>query len=371
MFTRILPIVLAAATYGTAPQVEIVAPVEGAIVLGPTMLRATVMPPALVSSVVFFADGKQVCTAIRPPFECEWDAGSTIMAHDVRVVANLVAGGRIVRNVRTSAVAYAETVDVDVVQVTVTVTDDRGRFVKGLPRSAFHIKENGQPQAISQFYSEGTPLDLVIAIDISASMQPAMSNLKQAVAAFLTAVPPRDRVTLLGFNDDVFTVARRTADASERLKAVERLAPWGSTVLYDAILRGAEMLGSTPGRKALVVFTDGEDQGSDASLAEVERALQESDLALYMIGQGQAVASVVLTKLMERLSRPTGGRVFSTRSIESLHESFSELLEELSNQYVLAYQPTNNTRDDTWREITVTVDGHRRIRAREGYRAAP
>jgi VWFA-related protein len=73
---------------------------------------------------------------------------------------------------------------------------------------------------------------------------------------------------------------------------------------------------------------------------------------------------------MERLSRPTGGRAFSTDSISALDDAFRELLDELSSQYVLAYQPTNTARDNTWREITVSVDGHRRVRARQGYRAA-
>ena len=89
-----------------------------------------------------------------------------------------------------------------------------------------------------------------------------------------------------------------------------------------------------------------------------------------MIGQGRGLTSQPLRKVMERLSRPTGGRALSTNSIDELHDSFNALLEELSNQYVLGYQPTNATRDDTWREIKVDVAGHSRIRARQGYRAS-
>ena len=372
MLTRtLLTLVLATTTYAsTTPQVEILSPVDGSIISGSTILRAKVEPSSLASSVVFFADGIQVCKATKPPFDCEWDAGSSIAEHHVRLVVTLSSGERVVRNARTTEIAFAETVDVDVVQVTVTVTDDRGRYVKGLPRSAFQIKEDGQPQTISQFYAEGAPLELVVAVDNSASLRPAIQSLKRSVSTFLGAVPPRDRVTLLGFNDDVFLIARRTADLTEQLKAVERLTAWGSTVLYDGILRGAETLESQPGRKALVVFTDGEDQGSDATLDEVERSLEGSDLALYMIGQGQALTSRTLTTLMERLSRPTGGRAFSTDSINALDDAFRELLDELSSQYVLVYQPTNTARDNTWREITVSVDGHRRVRARQGYRAA-
>ena len=74
---------------------------------------------------------------------------------------------------------------------------------------------------------------------------------------------------------------------------------------------------------------------------------------------------------MQRLTMPTGGRAFFTDSIDELQDAFDDLLDELSNQYLLGYQPTNTQRDDTWREIKVEVDGHRNVRARQGYRAVP
>jgi Ca-activated chloride channel family protein len=350
------------------PQVRILSPHEDAFVSGPTRLRAGVEPPDAVSSVVFSVDGRQVCSATKPPFECEWDAGATIAEHQVRLAVYLTTGGRVVQITRTKGIGFAETVDVDVVQVTVTVRDDRGHHVNGLPKSAFHVAEDGRPQAISHFYSEDVPLDLVVAVDISESMTQAMPTARKAVSTFLGAVPSRDRVTLLGFNDEVFTLTRKTTDPAERMRAVDGLAAWGSTVLYDVIVQGAEMLGPQTGRKALVVFTDGDDRGSHVTLAEVEQRLQASDVTLYMIGQGRGVTSEPLKRLMDRLSRPTGGRAFFTDSINELEDAFTELLEELSNQYVLGYQSTNSARDHAWRDIKVDVDGHRRIRARQGYR---
>lgn len=366
----LVTLVAAAVTAAPAPRVRIVSPTDDALVSGPTRLRAVVEPSSLAVSGAFFVDGHQVCTVLKPPFECEWDAGPMITRHQVRFVVNLVGGGRVVSTTRTASVEYAETVDVDVVQVTVTVTDDDGRYVKGLPRSAFRINEDGKPQTISHFYSENVPLELVVAIDMSASMKPAVPTMKKAVAEFLGAVPPRDRVTLLGFNSEVFALTRKTADPAERIKAVDSLAAWGPTALYEGILHGVDILGSQPGRKALVVFTDGEDQGSHVTFEEVEQLLQTSDLILYMIGQGRGVTNTQLRQVMDRLSRPTGGRAISTNSIDQLQESFTALLEELSNQYVLGYQPTNTARDDTWREIDVNVAGHTKVRARQGYRAA-
>src|SRR4026207_732010 len=118
---------------------------------------------------------------------------------------------RVVTSARPTGAEFAETVDVDVVKVTVTVTDDRNRYVKGLPRSAFRVSEDGRAQTISHFFAGDAPLELVVAVDMSESMRPAMSNLKKAVSDFLGAVPSRHGVTLLGFNDDVFTIAQRAA----------------------------------------------------------------------------------------------------------------------------------------------------------------
>jgi VWFA-related protein len=283
---------------------------------------------------------------------------------------NLKGGGRVVRTVRTASVSFAEAVDVDVVQVTATVTDDRGRYIDRLPRSAFRVFEDGKLQTISHFYTDDAPLELVVALDVSSSMTPALPELKRAVLAFLRSLPPRHRLTLLGFNDDVFTLLPRTATDVERQAVVGSLSAWGMTALYEAIVRGAEMLESRPGRKAVLVFTDGRDQGSHITLNDVERALQASDIILYMIGLGQGAESQALKQLMDRLSLPTGGRTLSTTSITELQRSFTDLFEEMSHQYVLGYQAPTGGADGHWREITVTVEGNYRVRARQGYRTS-
>jgi Ca-activated chloride channel family protein len=364
-------IVRPAAQEALSPDIlQILSPSEGAYVVGPTPLRARVESRTSAVNVVFYVDGRQVCSLTRAPFECDWDAGATVDEHQVRVVATFAGGRRAVQNARTKGLAYTESVDVDVVQVTATVTDGRGRYVKGLPQSAFHIYEDSRPQAISHFASENVPVDLLVALDTSSSMTPAMPELKQAAKAFLASVPSKDRVTVLAFNSAIFTVTRETSDPAERANAVDRLAAWGATALYDVIVRGVEMLGHRSGRKALIVFTDGEDQGSRATIQEVEGRLQASDVPLYMIGQGRGAALEPLKRVMLRLSQPTGGRVLTAQKIDELHEAFSEVLDELSNQYLIGYSPTTLKHDDTLRCIKVDVDGRYSVRARESYRAS-
>jgi VWFA-related protein len=356
---------------GTAgqPSLTITSPEAGSYASGPIDLHVHIEPDTDVVNVTFFVDGRQQCIVRDWPWECDWDAGGQILEHQIRAVVALKNGTRAATSIRTKGVKFDDTVDVPAVQVTVTVTDDEGHFVSGIPRSAFHVTEDGVKQTLTNFASEDVPLELIAAVDISGSMQPAMPKLKKAVQDFLAALPAKNQVTLLGFNDRIFTLTRKNTDPAERVKAVERLSAWGATALYDVIAEGVNMLGKQVGRKALVVFSDGEDQGSHVAIEDVERRLQSSDVTLYMIGEGRGTSVERLKRVMERLAAPTGGRAFTTDSIEELHLAFDELLEELSHQYLLGYQSTNAKRDDAWREIKVDVDGHHTVRARQGYRA--
>jgi len=359
-----------AAPQGTGTvKVRIVDPAEGAYLSGAVRLRAVVEPSDAASEVVFTVDTRQVCAVKRPPYECDWDAGPKIVEHQIRVVANLVGGGRVVSNARTKGITFAESVEVDVVQITATVTDGHGHFVKDLPKSLFHVFEDGTRQTLSHFSGDDSPLELVVAIDTSNSMAPWIVQLKAAVSEFLTAIPTRERVTLLAFNSSIATLATQTTNLAERSAAVDQLTPSGTTVLYDTIIRGTDMLGTKSGRKALVVFTDGEDEGSHAPIEEVERRLEASDVTLFMVGLGRGASFAPLKQIMLRLIQPTGGRALFTEKIEELKTPFHDLLEELSHQYLLGYEASNKKRDGTFRRIKVDVDGHYQVRARQGYRA--
>jgi Ca-activated chloride channel family protein len=352
------------ATQTPRPALRIVSPGAETYVVGATTLRADADDS--VAQVAFYADGELVCTIARPPFSCEWTAGATVIAHQIRAVGMLRSGGRAIDTVRTKALDYAESVSVDRVQVTATVTGG-GRFVRGLPQTAFHLSEDGRPQQITHFDAEQSLLDLTLAVDISGSMAPHIKTLKTAVSEFLKAVRPSDQVTLLGFNDSIFTLAKRETDPEARVRAVEGLAPWGTTALYDVIIRAVEMAGNRTGRKAIVVFTDGEDNGSHATLADVERRLMESDVTLYFIGQGQGTKSEALKKILSGLADRAGGRALFTDKIDSLRMVFGQLLEELSNQYLLGYS-SSNTRDyGAVRRIKLDVDGGYTVRARKFY----
>ncbi|MEI6666989.1 MAG: VWA domain-containing protein [Acidobacteriota bacterium] len=357
-----------------APPVSIVfvSPEENSYASGPVNLQVRVEPgSAGVKSVSLFADGRLLCALERAPFECAWDAGPKVIEHQIRAVVTMAGGQRIARSMRTRGVAYVESVNVDVVHVTVSVTDGAGRFVRGLPRNAFRLSEDGVRQAITHFAAENVPLEIIVAVDVSGSMTDAIDQVKSAVKKFLSALRPQDRVSVIGFNDNVFTVARPAADLAARLKAVDRLAPWGGTALYDVIVQAIDQLDRQAARRVLVVFTDGEDLNSHITLSAAERRLEGSDVVMYAIGQGQARTHGELRTLLDRFAQKSGGRAFFD-DVDALDATFSAILEELSNQYLLGYVPSDERKDGRWRAVKVELPGKEyRTRARQGYRATP
>ncbi len=178
-------------------------------------------------------------------------------------------------------------------------------------------------------------------------------------------------MTVIGFNENVFTLARPSADLATRLRAIDRLAPWGGTALYDVIVQAIDQLGRQTGRRVLVVFTDGEDLNSHIPLDVAVARIESRDAVLYPIGQGRATEIKALRIVLDELAQKSGGRAFF-EDIGKLDEVFARILEELSNQYLLGYVSPNTARDGKWRAIKVETPGQDvRVRARQGYRVSP
>jgi VWFA-related protein len=356
-----------------APTLRIIAPKDGEYVSGPTRLVAAIDPLAstsLVTEVVFFADGKQTCTVRRPPFECDWDAGEQIVDHTIRATAVLRSGNRLVDTITTKQLeSYVETVDVDVIQITAVVTDSDGRFVTGLTEKDFRVFEDDKPQRITGFASENIPLELVTAIDVSSSMRDALPAVKEAAKRFLAGLRPGDQTTVLGFNENIFIPVRRETNQAARIRAIDRLGAWGGTALYDAIIQAVNLLGRQQGRRAIVLFTDGDDQDSHASMAAAIARTEETDATIYAIGQGRAVRTTVLQKLIRQLTSASGGRPFFSDDVQKLDADFKEILEDLRHQYMLSYPPPNIERNGVYHRIKVEAGrGKYRVRAQQGYR---
>jgi len=366
---------VAAAVIGASAQearLRIVSPTESTYLVGSARLHALVEPSSAeqdVERVTFFVGATQVCEVTKPPFECEWDAGESVQARQVRVVATMKSGDRLVRTVTTKKLEYVEAVDVDVVQITAVVTDNQGKFVTGLKQSDFKVSEDGVQQKLSSFSDEHTPLELITAIDVSSSVNDALPGMKTAATRFVGALEPSDQVTVLGFNDNLFTLAKRSTDQVVRERAIGRLRAWGGTALYDAVVQGIDLLGRQQGRRAIVLFTDGKDENSHAPVETAIAQVEASDAMIYAIGQGRAVHDKDLQKLLQRVATTSGGRAFFANTPSKLDDVFAEILDDLHHQYLLSYPAPDDKRDGKWHKIAVVAGGGKyRVRARQGYR---
>jgi len=361
----------AAVSAWQAPAIRITSPEAGAIVTGVTRLEAVVEHQddlAAVQEVTFTVDGRLACTIERPPFACSWDSGEVVRDHHVRVVATLAGGGRLTANLRTGSLGYAERVRTDAVLVPVIVTRE-GQFVRGLKRQDFEIAEDGVRQPVAAMANEDGPLDLVLAIDVSGSMESSLGQVKAAVKRLLSKLRPGDAVTLVGFNDSLFLAAEREQDPRARERAVDLLTAWGGTALYDATVRAVSLVSREWGRKGIVIFSDGEDRNSVTPRESAARRVQESDAMLYTVGFGRGATESALQRGLRDLAKATGGRAFFPKDASALDDAFDEIVAELAHQYVLSYSLANLEHDDRWRTISVQVRGGKYdVRARQGYR---
>jgi Ca-activated chloride channel homolog len=352
--------------------VRIISPDRDTDVSGSTKLEVSIQPQSAirtVQSVMFTVDGRLACTVERPPFICWYDPGDAVREHHVRVVATLSDGNKLIDNVHTHNPGFTESVRTDAVLVPIIVTH-RGQFVKGLKQQDFEIVEDGVRQDIASMVSEDAPLDLVLAIDVSGSMEHALDDVKVAVKQLLSKLRPGDAATIIGFNDTMFLAAEREKDQKAREEAVDLLTSWGGTALYDATVRAIDLVSRDWGRKGIIIFSDGDDRNSITTRDAATSRVQASDAMLYTIGFGGGANIPSLKMKLEDYARATGGRAFFPQRASDLNKVFDEIVAELANQYVLSYASTNQKQDNSWRNINVKMkNGKFDVRARDGYRS--
>ena len=345
-----------------------VTPGPGDILTGPVTIDVAPTPAdAAWTSITIYVDGREVCQLGSAPWRCEWDAGTALSAHHVRAVGRTRDGRRAVGNVHTRAMTLDEAVQVEAVQVPAIVTDARGAFVRGLTAEAFAIREEGQPQRIESLVTEAMPLDLVVAIDISSSMEPVIGAVQDAVMRLLARLRDGDTSTVLGFNDTLFLLSERESNPERRAAAVDGLVTWGGTSLFDATVKAMDLARHRRGRRGAIVFSDGADRHSAGDRQSTLERIQESDVVLYTIGFGHAMPAT-LRDTLTAFAATSGGRSYFPLATTDLDAVFDSILAELSNQYVLSYVSSQPDAEG-WRalDVRVTCDGCR-VRARDGYR---
>jgi Ca-activated chloride channel family protein len=310
---------------------------------------------------------------------------------------------------------------VDLVNVSVTVSDERGRFVPGLTRDDFSVFDDGQPQAIAHFSAERVPVSLGLVLDTSRSMAgEKIHSARTALDRFLfDLLAEDDEVFLYRFSDAPALLHGWTTDPMLISRALDRITAGGATSMYDAVAEAIPLAQTgTHLKKALLVISDGNDTSSDTPLRELKQRIRESDLLVYAIGidgeeeerphrpfpprqprprfprrfppvggrggwwpqivgrgqpsfPGMSGDHRVNVAALRDLTDDSGGRTEIVRDARDLNPATAGVADELSRQYFLGY-PTATARDGRWHALRVEVrDRSHRVRARAGYFANP
>jgi Ca-activated chloride channel family protein len=264
---------------------------------------------------------------------------------------------------------------IDVVQVTVTVTDSEGRLITGLTKDDFQIFEDGNREDITQFTDARVPVSLGVLLDASDSMrgQPIV-DARTAVDRFVSGLlESDDEVFMAAFNHKPHLVAGWTQPPLALRGRLDAFRPTGGTAIYDALVASAPMFGQRlHPRAALVVVSDGADTASDFTLRQTREILRRTDPFVYAIAidaPGAYASTRVNPESLREITGQSGGYTEVVRSVEEVGPATERIANELNKQYMLGYV-SSRPPDDGWRTIRVRVNDRTYFtRARRGYYA--
>lgn len=259
-------------------------------------------------------------------------------------------------------------VEVEVVSVTAVIFDRGGRFVKGLGPQDVELSEDGVAQELTYFREavggeDKIPLSVVLVLDASGSMKRNMQFLQQAANSFVRKLEDVDKALVVSFNESVKGSAEFSDDTDRLEQFVDSLQAWGGTSLYDAIHYSLGRVRDQAGRKALVVFSDGDDTTSRLGAQEAIDYARGIEATIYTVGIGSASSG-----FLKKIAGETGGEAFFPDRVGDLIKVFATISEELRQQYALAYTPKRPA-DGSYRSIQLKVLTRKdvEVRVRKGY----
>ncbi|HWF48234.1 MAG TPA: VWA domain-containing protein [Bryobacteraceae bacterium] len=270
---------------------------------------------------------------------------------------------------------YRLRVDSTLVVIPVSVTDASNHFVLNLDRDRFSVFEDGVKQRVMQFADEDAPLSVGLLVDVSGSIGRKLAISQSAVAEFLKTMNPQDEAFLITFGDRAELSVGFTHDPKVIEDKMSSVQSAGLTALLDAVHLGLDQLKSAKNpRKALLMLSDGGDNNSRYSAADIKEVVRQADVQIYCMGvfepdlfPGLSAVEVSGPGLLAQISEQTGGRVFPARSSSALPAIARRIGIELRNEYILAYRPSNSVRDGKYRKVEVKLqspDGLPGLKAR-------
>jgi Ca-activated chloride channel family protein len=266
--------------------------------------------------------------------------------------------------------------DTRLVVLHTSVTDKKGKLLNNLKEGQFSIFENGQPQQIKIFRHEDVPVSLGLIIDDSGSMMTKRSRVEAAALAMVRASNPQDEVFIVNFNDDAYLDVPFTSNVQKMEQGLARIDSRGGTAMRDAINMSLDYMKSDAkkDKKVLMVITDGNDNESTVSLERVVTRANQSDTLIYAIGlftEEEKHEASKAKRALRELTSATGGLAFYPKNVGEVQALAVEIAHDIRNQYTIAYSPSIQQLDGSYRQIRVAVNapGKPEARTRSGYYA--
>lgn len=267
------------------------------------------------------------------------------------------------------------------------VYDPEGKLISDLKREDFQVFEDKVEQQVNYFQLDDVPVTIGIVMDSSGSMRGRIDMVTNATAAFLDTNHPDNELFLVEFKTEASLEEDFTRDPFDIRDALDNIIISGGTALYDAIFLAVDKAKTgNELKRALLVFTDGEDKNSYYQIEELQEKVRESDVAIYVVAflsddlsEDKGLFGVFksekqkVERKIQSIADLSGGKAFFPQKIGELEGIFTTIGQELRNQYRIAYTPTNKAKDGKWRDIDVVVQGARKrglkVNARKGYYA--
>jgi Ca-activated chloride channel family protein len=294
-------------------------------------------------------------------------------------------------------------VSVNLVKIPFSVFDERGNLISELRQEDFRIWEDQAPQQIRSFGLDVNPVSVVLLLDTSMSGKTELKKVKEAASQFAEALSKEDRISIIGFDDEVYRALDWTNDLKKVRKALGKLRPGGRTALYDAMYVAAnDQLKGIDGRKAIILLTDCVNNESSVGFRDASLIIVQSQASLYVVSKTAIVKEqaarerrvIIMADILKRmfgddedyiaeyfkkrenemsdLSEKTGGRCFFPTDYNQLKSVYSDVARELKSKYYLTYVSNQNLAPNSYHRISIEyLEPTSKINYRKGYYYQP
>ena len=321
---------------------------------------------ATVKKVELFLDDRKVAEWTKPPYRASVAEAEIAKATLMRASAWDTEGKEYsdFRMLKGDS-RFLANVEVNLVELNVSVFDEAGRFAKGLSKEDFTVLEDGAPQSLSAFeFAESLPMALGLVIDGSGSMDKSMPLVKQAATEFVTnLVGEKDKGFVIEFRERPTLLAAMTSRRSDLIRAIGETRAGGATAFHDSIILGLYQFRPLAGKKALVVLTDGKDNHSSTDWPTLKRYARTAGVPIFVIGLDLGLFDMGLKGRLKELAEDTGGETFFIGGARELPEIYRKIEAEVRSQYFLSYLTESKKTDDEFRLVEVRM-GKQGLRAK-------